>query len=215
VPVRRLDDAGLAAVADLAVLARYRAKVATVLGSECLWWTGAVAGRSERERTDGGGHGRFWYAPSRVIVAFAVMRGVDALAEARLLGHRCHNPLCQRIAPERGGVERGAESARVGGPAVADLQQLVGARGREVDKQLLFFTRSGFSAKAVDYADSMDVALFLNTTATGAVEPLGAAAHALVAQPRTGRGPPTPRVHPPRRDPPEAGRPGRRPGCGR
>ena len=28
------------------------------------------------------------------------MHGVDALEEARLLGHRCHNPLCQRIAPE-------------------------------------------------------------------------------------------------------------------
>jgi hypothetical protein len=87
VPVRRLDDAGLAAVAaaiaDPAVLTRYRAKVATVPGSECLWWTGAVAGRSERERTDGGGHGRFWYAPGRVIIAhrfaYAVMHGVDAL----------------------------------------------------------------------------------------------------------------------------------------
>lgn len=107
-PVRRLDDAGLAAVAaaiaDPSVLARYRAKVATVPGSECLWWTGAVSGRSERERTDGGGHGRFWYAPGRVIIAhrfaYAVMHGVDALQEARLLGHRCHNPLCQRIAPE-------------------------------------------------------------------------------------------------------------------
>ena len=90
-----------AAITDPAVLARYRAKVATVPGSECLWWTGAVAGRSDRERTDGGGHGRFWYAPGRVIIAhrfaFAVMNGVDALAEARLLGHRCHNPLCQRI----------------------------------------------------------------------------------------------------------------------
>ena len=91
VPVRRLDDAGLAAVAaaiaDPAVLARYRAKVATVPGSECLWWTGAVSGRSERERTDGGGHGRFWYAPGRVIIAhrfaFAVMHGVDALAKRR------------------------------------------------------------------------------------------------------------------------------------
>ncbi|MGE9808988.1 hypothetical protein [Janibacter sp. G1551] len=105
---RRLDDAGLAAlaeaIADPDVLARYRAKVATVPGSECLWWTGAVSGRSERERTDGGGHGRFWYAPGRVIIAhrfaYAVMHGVEALDEARLLGHRCHNPLCQRIAPK-------------------------------------------------------------------------------------------------------------------
>ena len=53
-PVRRLDDAGLTAVAaaisDPGVLLRYRAKVATVPASECLWWTGAVAGRSEREQ---------------------------------------------------------------------------------------------------------------------------------------------------------------------
>ena len=120
VPVRRLDDAGLAAVAaaitDPAVLARYRTKVATVPGSECLWWTGAVAGRSDRERTDGGGHGRFWYAPGRVIIAhrfaFAVMNGVDALAEARLLGHRCHNPLCQRIAPNHVVVSSAAQNRR-------------------------------------------------------------------------------------------------------
>jgi hypothetical protein len=120
VPVRRLDDAGLravtAAITDPAVLARYRTKVATVPGSECLWWTGAVAGRSDRERTDGGGHGRFWYAPGRVIIAhrfaFAVMNGVDALAEARLLGHRCHNPLCQRIAPDHVMVSSAAQNRR-------------------------------------------------------------------------------------------------------
>jgi hypothetical protein len=120
VAVRRLDEAGLAAVeaaiADARVLARYRAKVATVPGSECLWWTGAVAGRSERERTDGGGHGRFWYAPGRVIIAhrfaFAVMHGVDALAQARLLGHRCHNPLCQRVALDHVVVSSAAQNWR-------------------------------------------------------------------------------------------------------
>lgn len=107
VPVRRLDEAGVealrAALVDPVRLARYRAKVTTVPGSECLWWTGAVSGRSDREATTGGGHGRFWYAPGRVIIAhrfaFAAIHGVDVLAQARLLGHRCHNPLCQRIAP--------------------------------------------------------------------------------------------------------------------
>lgn len=106
-PARRLDEDGLAALAtalgDPVILARYRAKITTVPGSECLWWTGAVSGRSERERTDGGGHGRFWYSRGRVIIAhrfaFAVMHGIDALDQARLLGHRCDNPLCQRIAP--------------------------------------------------------------------------------------------------------------------
>jgi len=97
-PVRRLDEDGPAAVqaalGDASVLARYRAKIVTVPGSECLWWAHAVSGR---------GHGRFWLARGRVVIAhrfgFAVMHGVDALADAALLGHRCHNPLCQRIAP--------------------------------------------------------------------------------------------------------------------
>lgn len=97
-PVRRLDEDGLAAVqaalGDASVLARCRAKIVTVPGSECLWWAHAVSGR---------GHGRFWLARGRVVIAhrfgFAVMHGVDALADAALLGHRWDNPLCQRIAP--------------------------------------------------------------------------------------------------------------------
>jgi hypothetical protein len=102
--------------ADPVVLSQYRAKITTVPGSECLWWTGGVAGRSGRERTDGGGHGRFWYARGRVIIAhrfaFTVMHGVDALAEARLLGHRCAKPLCQpgRAEP-RQGVQCGGTGA--------------------------------------------------------------------------------------------------------
>jgi hypothetical protein len=117
-PARRLDAAGLAALAtalaDPVVIARYRAKITTVPGSECLWWTGAVAGRSDR--TDGGGHGRFWYAPGRVIIAhrfaFAVMFGTDALDEARLLGHRCDNTLCQRVAPGHVVVSSAAANRR-------------------------------------------------------------------------------------------------------
>lgn len=111
-PVPRMDPAGVAALAaalpDPARLAPYRSKIVTVPGNDCLWWTGAVAGRSRREAQTGGGHGRFWFAPGRVIIAhrfaYAVMHGIEALEEARLLGHRCDNPLCQRIAP--GHVER-------------------------------------------------------------------------------------------------------------
>ncbi|MDN5898469.1 MAG: hypothetical protein L0H74_00190 [Brachybacterium sp.] len=119
-PAPRLDEAGLRAVegalADPVVLARYRAKITTVPGSECLWWTGAVAGRSDRERTTGGGHGRFWYSSGRVIIAhrfaFAAMHGVEALAQARLLGHRCDNPLCQRIAPDHVVVSSARQNRR-------------------------------------------------------------------------------------------------------
>ena len=119
-PAKRLSEAGLAALAaaltDPVVLARYRAKITTVPGSECLWWIGAVAGRSQREHTIGGGHGRFWYARSRVVIAhrfaFGVVHGLDALREAELLGHRCDNPLCQRIAPGHVVVSSAAQNRR-------------------------------------------------------------------------------------------------------
>jgi hypothetical protein len=86
VPARRLDDVGLTAVAvaiaDPVVLTRYRAKVATVPGSECLWWTGAVAAD-----------------PSVSARTAAAMAGSGA-RPGGWSSHRCHNPLCQRITPE-------------------------------------------------------------------------------------------------------------------
>lgn len=96
--VTRLDANGLAdlaAACDSArAVARWRAKLVKVQGSDCLWWTGAVSGR---------GHGRFWLSPGRVVVAhrfaFAVTHGVEAAAEVHVLGHRCDNPLCQRVGP--------------------------------------------------------------------------------------------------------------------
>lgn len=94
--VRRLNEEGLRTLAlglgDKETLERYAAKIVYVPGSDCAWWTGAVSGR---------GHGRFWLAPGRVVIAhrfaFALVNGVDELAEAALLGHRCDNPLCQRV----------------------------------------------------------------------------------------------------------------------
>ncbi|RYV50985.1 hypothetical protein [Pengzhenrongella frigida] len=94
----RLGEAGSAALAagcaSPEVVARYRAKLVQVDGSGCQWWTGAVSGR---------GHGRFWLARGRVLVAhrfaFALANGVAALAAAEVLGHRCDNPLCQRVGP--------------------------------------------------------------------------------------------------------------------
>jgi len=40
------------------------------------------------------------------------MHGVEALDDARLLGHRCDNPLCQRIAPEHVVVSSAAQNPR-------------------------------------------------------------------------------------------------------
>ena len=95
---RRLDGAGLGALSDAlddaGVLGRWRSKIVTVPGSGCAWWTGAISGR---------GHGRFYYAPGRVVIAhrfaFGWVHGVDALQDVPVLGHRCDNPLCQRVHP--------------------------------------------------------------------------------------------------------------------
>jgi len=57
-----------------------------------------------------------WFAQGRLIIAhlfaFAVMHGAEALDYARLLGHRCDNPLCQRIAPEYVVVSSAAQNPR-------------------------------------------------------------------------------------------------------
>ena len=62
----------------------------------------------------------------------------------------------------------------------ASLQQLVGARLKAHDKQLLFFTGSGYSAHAVEYANDMDIALF-RYSVFGQVEPLNSTAEQLLA----------------------------------
>ena len=92
----RLDEVGLAdlaaACASAETVTRWRAKIVRVEGSSCAWWTGAVSGR---------GHGRFWLASGRVVVAHrfgcAWANGVEEAARVPVLGHRCDNPLCQQM----------------------------------------------------------------------------------------------------------------------
>lgn len=94
-PFRRLDEMGrhllAAATRDDDCVGRWRAKTVRVPGSGCLWWTGAISGR---------GHGRFWIG-GRVVIAhrfaWALAHGVESLAGIEVLGHRCDNPLCQRV----------------------------------------------------------------------------------------------------------------------
>lgn len=76
---------------DPAVLGRFQAKLVEVPGSTCLWWTGAVSGRS--------GHGRFWLGEGRVMIAhrFSYAVATESGTLPALLAHRCDNPLCQRI----------------------------------------------------------------------------------------------------------------------
>lgn len=69
------------------------------------------------------------------------------------------------------------EATQVGSP---ELQRLVGARGRDHHLGLLFFTGAGYSRKAVEYADTMDIALF-SYRLDGTVDPVNAAAHHIVA----------------------------------
>jgi hypothetical protein len=97
------------ALRDPSVVARYRAKVLEVPGSDCLWWHGAVSGR---------GHGRFYVATvpdghdargesgvrNLCVIAhrfgYALVYGASALNSVPVLGHGCDNPLCQRIGAE-------------------------------------------------------------------------------------------------------------------
>ncbi|MCU1675976.1 MAG: hypothetical protein JWM93_734 [Frankiales bacterium] len=102
-PNAGLGDTSLAvlrlAAIDAETIARFQAKVRRVEGSGCHWYVGAVSAR---------GHGRFWLdaVDGRDVVmiahrfAWAVEFGVESLVNTPVLGHRCDNPLCQRIDPK-------------------------------------------------------------------------------------------------------------------
>lgn len=88
-----LDPLLTTAARDPQIQKRFLDKLVEVPDSQCLWWTGAVSGR---------GHGRFWVSGQRVVIAhryaYAMIHGTNNMPD--LLGHRCDNPLCQRISPE-------------------------------------------------------------------------------------------------------------------
>jgi hypothetical protein len=70
------------------------------------------------------------------------------------------------------------QAAHVGRP---DLQRLVGARGRALDRQLLMFSGAGFTADAGAYADEMEIALFVYAL-DGAMTPVNPAAARIASQ---------------------------------
>ena len=94
-----LGDGPLAVLAatlhDPAVVARYQAKIVSVSGSDCRWWSGAVSGR---------GHGRFYVrkvalnatedVPRDVVVTahrfgYGLVYGAAALNAVPVLDHTC------------------------------------------------------------------------------------------------------------------------------
>lgn len=86
-------------VDDPAFREAFASRVVLTAGSSCWWWTGAISGR---------GHGRLFLGRdedgrSHVVIAhrfaYALEHGVDELLATPVLGHRCDNPLCQRIGP--------------------------------------------------------------------------------------------------------------------
>ena len=111
VPRAGLTDRGWAilvdALADPCVIERFRTKIVMVPGSDCWWWTGSLSGA---------GHGRFWISGGLVMVAhrfaYATAHGAAALEHANVLGHRCDNPLCQRIDPNHVVVSSPAQNRR-------------------------------------------------------------------------------------------------------
>jgi hypothetical protein len=170
-----------AALRDPAVVARYRAKVLEVPGSDCLWWQGAVSGR---------GHGRFYVGtvptgpavPSGsgtnggggegvtcdlCVIAhrfgYALVYGAAVLNEVPVLGHGCDNPLCQRICaghvhPSSHAANRRAFLARLS-LAGSPLGDPRGARGRS--RELRDMTRAGPAAVAADQARLLRLGLQL------------------------------------------------------
>ena len=74
------------------------------------------------------------------------------------------------------------EARQVGRP---QLQNLVGARGRNHDMELLFFSGAGYSGHAIEYASEMDIALFTYAL-DGVVSPENRAARHVVERNRTG-----------------------------
>jgi hypothetical protein len=97
-----LGDEPLAVLAatlhDPAVVARYQAKIVSVPGSDCRWWSGAVSGR---------GHGRFYVGrvalnatedvPRGLVViahrfGYGLVYGAAALNAVPMLGHTWATP---------------------------------------------------------------------------------------------------------------------------
>ncbi|MFF0051082.1 restriction endonuclease [Streptomyces sp. NPDC005498] len=71
------------------------------------------------------------------------------------------------------------QAAAVGRP---ELQNLFGARGRNMEKQLFFFTGSSYAATAVEYADNNSIALFVYAL-DGAMTPVNETARRTGAAP--------------------------------
>ena len=171
-PMRVLE----AALRDPAVVARYRAKVLEVPGSDCWWWQGAVSGR---------GHGRFYVGTVAAGVdgvdghpaaggvrdlcviahrfGYALVYGAAALNSVPVLGHGCDNPLCQRIGPDHAHPSSHAANRRaflarrfVAGSPLGDPR---GARGRS--RELRDMTRADPAAVAADQARLLRLGLQL------------------------------------------------------
>src|SRR6476620_10947678 len=157
-----------AALRDPAVVARYRAKVLEVPGSDCLWWSAAVSGR---------GHGRFYVGSvggegegevrDLCVIAhrfvYALVFGAAALNSVPVLGHGCDNPICQRIGagpvhPSSHAANRRAFLARrsLAGNPLGDAR---GARGRA--RELRGLTRADPAAVAADQARLLRLGLQL------------------------------------------------------
>jgi hypothetical protein len=156
------------ALRDPAVVARYRAKVLEVPGSDCLWWSAAVSGR---------GHGRFYVGTvggegegevrDLCVIAhrfgYALVFGAAALNSVPVLGHGCDNPICQRIGaghvhPSSHAANRRAFLARrsLAGNPLGDAR---GARGRS--RELRDLTRADPAAVAADQSRLLRLGLQL------------------------------------------------------
>ncbi|MCA0146777.1 restriction endonuclease [Blastococcus sp. LR1] len=96
-------------------------------------------------------------------------------ADARDTGQGADGGIDVRAETALGQVKTDAHN--VGRPA---LQRLVGARGRNHDQALFFFSGFGFSRQAIEYADDMEIALF-RFALNGAMSPVNEAARVVLS----------------------------------
>lgn len=110
---------------------------------------------------------RYWGFTDAVVTAAGPDGGVDVTAAGAL-------------------AQVKFQAVTVGSP---DLQRLFGARGHAVHRALLFFTGTGYSTRAHEYAASVGIALFTYDL-TGWVDPVNGPARQLLADAEAARTPP-------------------------
>lgn len=152
-PTGRADEVLQVHVEDAAVVERYWSKVRCSDEDDCWYWTGAISAK---------GHGRFWLAEGRVVIAhrFGYALAYPGEPLPPVVAHECDNPLCQsphpgHMHPSTPGDNRrewAERRWRIGGP----LRDSRGARGRAQALREAVRTGANLAEAAAGGAPTLD-----------------------------------------------------------